>query len=64
VIYVHTDHNADAVRTFYEIPDTLAQKVRKFACLDSWDVESDPRTFTQALADALGAADSTTGRRS
>jgi hypothetical protein len=56
IIYVHTDHNPDAVRTFYEIPDVLVQEVRKRVRLASWprDVEEDPRTFTQALADVLG----------
>jgi hypothetical protein len=44
-VYVHTDHNADDVRVFYEIPEALAQAVR--------NREDDPRTFTQALADRL-----------
>jgi hypothetical protein len=55
VVYVHTDHSPDAVRTFYEIPDALVQRIRLHRRLDRWprEQDSDPRTFTQALADAL-----------
>lgn len=58
VVYVHAEYNPDEVRTFYEIPDSLAQEVRLRRRLSSWprDVESDPRTFAQALADALAYA--------
>lgn len=44
IVYVHTDHNADDVRTFYEVPEILARRLQP---------EDDERTFTQALADLL-----------
>lgn len=47
-IYVETDHNADDVRSFFEVPEAL---VRRF-----W-AEADDRTFTQALADAVPGFD-------
>lgn len=40
-IFVHTDHNPDPVRSFYEIPDELARLVQP---------EGDPETFAQCLA--------------
>lgn len=43
-VFVHTDHNADAVRSFYEIPKALADHIQ---------VEGDARTFTQCLADLI-----------
>ena len=47
-VYVETDHNADGVRSFFEVPEAL---VRRF-----W-AGSDERTFTQALADAVPGFD-------
>lgn len=47
VIYVHTDHNADPVRSFYEIPDALAALVRR---------GDERRTFTECLADLVEPA--------
>ena len=44
VVYVHTDHNPDEVRSFYEIPDALARLVQP---------TGDRRTFAQALADLV-----------
>lgn len=41
-LYVHTDHNPDEVRVFYEVPDAVAALIRP---------AGDPRTFAQALAD-------------
>lgn len=41
-VYVHNDHNDDPVRTFYEIPDALAQRI--------WDAQPHAQVFTQALA--------------
>jgi hypothetical protein len=42
VIVVHTDHNPDKVRSFYEIPDALAQMIQP---------DGDSRTLAQCLAD-------------
>jgi hypothetical protein len=50
VVYVHTDHNPDDVRTFYEIPDALAERLRR-GCPDDW-------TMTRCIAEgALADAD-------
>lgn len=43
-VFVATDHNPDRVRTYYEIPDAVAERVRPPA---------DRRTFVQALSDLL-----------
>ena len=44
VLFVHTDHNPDEVRTFYELPDSLIDLLRG---------PDDSRTVAQALADLL-----------
>jgi hypothetical protein len=46
-IYVHDDSSADGARTFYEIPDEVAERVRSI----------DPdRTFVECLNAVLGLA--------
>ena len=41
-LIVHTDHNPDEIRSFYEIPDAIARLVQS---------TGDQRTFAQCLAD-------------
>lgn len=43
-IIVHTDHNPDGVRSFYEIPDATARLLQP---------DDDRRTFVQCLADLV-----------
>ena len=45
-IFVYTDHNADEIRSFYEIPSVVARLVQP---------EGEPRTFAQCLADLVSA---------
>lgn len=47
-IFVHTDHNPDEIRTFYEVPDAIARRIQPY---------SDRRTFAQCLADLAGVHD-------
>ena len=46
-LFVHSDYSPDDVRTFYEIPDAIAEQVRPGP--------DDARTFAQALADLVTA---------
>lgn len=43
-IHIHTDHNADDIRTFYEIPRVIAEAIQP---------EGESRTFAQCLADLV-----------
>lgn len=45
VVYVHTDHNPDEVRTFYEVPEVIAVQVM---------AGNPDGTFAQGLADMIG----------
>jgi len=45
-VIVHTDHNPDEVRSFYEVPGALVNLIRP---------SDDERTFVQALADLVHA---------
>lgn len=47
-VHVHTDHNPDSVRVFYEVPDALAKRIQP---------AGDRRTFTQCLADLVETGD-------
>jgi hypothetical protein len=52
VVQVHTDHNPDPVRCFYEIPDAVARRLQP---------DGDKRTFVQCLADLLDGPDDNGG---
>lgn len=44
-VYVHTDHNPDDVRVFYEVPDVIVEALQQGT--------PDHFTFAQVLADIL-----------